>query len=501
MQDADDETVVCSTGEISFTVNAADPVAEVDGVGYDSLAHAVESAATGDTVQLLQNTDISESGLTIPADKSLTLDLNGQDITGANNNSFVVYGTLTICDYSETGDGKIHSDKSYADGHQGGIIAVSGEDAELVIQGGTIEAAIEKENYSSDGQFGVTLLNGGDFTMTDGTIKASWYAVSGNGTNNTQNSVIDISGGELTAEENALITKAESNHNIDFSITGGTFSSDVSAYVAANYECNGPDEDGNYTVQPMTDKVVVSGNVDGTTVTGSLSGAISESGTTTVTAPTEDGSVGSGSEATASGLTVNLTTSGGAATTTMLEVNAETAKTLDNASSLTVKTDAAEVSFNSAALDKMGEAASDVTIAVTKNDVSGESSPLASYTVTAKAGDTNLLPYGRADNGTVTITVPQPTGYSAGTTQTWYVTADGVYAEKLNYSETDDKLAIEIRHLSTIVLTNNEPENQAVAQVIDEDGNIKTRVVTVTYSLPLMPPMLGTPSNCCGMCR
>ena len=82
MQDADDETVVCSTGEISFTVNAADPVAEVDGVGYDSLAHAVESAATGDTVQLLQNTDISESGLTIPADKSLTLDLNGQDITG-----------------------------------------------------------------------------------------------------------------------------------------------------------------------------------------------------------------------------------------------------------------------------------------------------------------------------------------------------------------------------------------------------------------------------------
>ena len=396
--------------------------------------------------------------------------------------------------------------------------------------------------------------------MTDGTIKASWYAVSGNGTNNTQNSVIDISGGEListadyavylpqsgttnitggtiygeaggvsiqrgtlnisgealitskgtgdtgnwgdgtggqdaaavniaanygdctvkisggelTAEENALITKAESNHNIDFSITGGTFSSDVSAYVAANYECNGPDEDGNYTVQPMTDKVVVSGNVDGTTVTGSLSGAISESGTTTVTAPTEDGSVGSGSEATASGLTVNLTTSGGAATTTMLEVNAETAKTLDNTSSLTVKTDAAEVSFNSAALDKMGEAASDVTIAVTKNDVSGESSPLASYTVTAKAGDTNLLPYGQADNGTVTITVPQPTGYSAGTTQTWYVTADGVYAEKLNYSETDDKLAIEISHLSTIVLTNNEPENQAVAQVIDEDGNIKS---------------------------
>ncbi len=49
---------------------------------------------------------------------------------------------------------------------------------------------------------------------------------------------VNISGGKLTAEKSALIIKADSTHKIDFSITGGTFSSDVSAYLDEGYVQN-----------------------------------------------------------------------------------------------------------------------------------------------------------------------------------------------------------------------------------------------------------------------
>ena len=55
---------------------------------------------------------------------------------------------------------------------------------------------------------------------------------------------VNISGGKLTAEKNALIIKADSANKIDFAITGGTFSSDVSAYLAKDYVQNANGEVG-----------------------------------------------------------------------------------------------------------------------------------------------------------------------------------------------------------------------------------------------------------------
>ncbi|MCB7514105.1 S-layer homology domain-containing protein [bacterium 210917-SL.2.15] len=46
---------------------------------------------------------------------------------------------------------------------------------------------------------------------------------------------VNISGGKLAAEENALIIKADSTHKISFAITGGKFSSDVSEYLPEGY--------------------------------------------------------------------------------------------------------------------------------------------------------------------------------------------------------------------------------------------------------------------------
>ena len=556
-------TAAFAEGEVTETpgeemlpeVTTGETVATVNGTAaYTSLADAVQNATSGDTIQLQENTDISGTGLTIPADKSLTLDLNGKEIKAANNGSFVVLGSLTVSDTSAR-TGRIYSETQYGSGYTSGIILVNGENALLTLTGGSIESAFE--NAAANGQFGVAVWDGGDFTMTGGKIEAGWYAISGNGNNSTQNSVINISGGEListadfavylpqsgttnitggtiygeaggisiqrgtlnisdealitskgtgdtgdwgdgtggqdaaavniaaeygdctvnisggklTAEENALFIKADSKYDIDFSITGGTFSSDVSDYVANGYKCD-VDADGNYTVTEIGDsEMVIDGGYDETSgsVTGSLDGTFVPGGSVT---DKTDEDVGNQGGIVDNSVTVDLTTTneGTSAKTTTLNVTKDTANSLGEASSLTVQTDAGSVKFDSDALGKVAGATEDVTIKVTKNT---DASVLASYTVTAQAGTTNLLPYGGSNNGTVTITVTKPEGTFTDL-QAWYVTGSGdqiQYVEPLPMPEGlqgENTVTFQIKHLSTIVLRNGNPPagSTTVAQVI-----------------------------------
>lgn len=143
------------------------------------------------------NSDLSIIGenLTVPADKNVTLDLNGHTLTAANGQSsgIVVLGTFTLKDTQ--GTGVIKATKKYSDGgltYSAGIIEVNGSKASMDMQGGNIEAALE--NATSNGQYGVGVWNGGTFTMTGGKIEAGWYAVSGNGTSSGN---INIHGGTL----------------------------------------------------------------------------------------------------------------------------------------------------------------------------------------------------------------------------------------------------------------------------------------------------------------
>lgn len=178
-------------------------VAEVDGTGYATLAGAVEAAASGQTVKLLTDTDISTTGLVIPSGKSLTLDLNGQTIKAASTKTgkISVYGTLTIQDSLDTqkngsGGGKIYTETNYNGNDTGySVVDSIGEDAMVTLESGYIYAV--RTDATNKGQFGLGVDKGGDVTITGGKVEAGWYAVSGNGNNKTQNSVINIQGGEL----------------------------------------------------------------------------------------------------------------------------------------------------------------------------------------------------------------------------------------------------------------------------------------------------------------
>lgn len=176
-----------------------------------------EAMAEGGVYQLKEDADITGRSIEIPAGMTATLDLNGNTITAANRatDGITVYGNLTLKD--SKGKGRIVANKDWAGGAYGaGLIRIMGENAAMIMQGGTIYAA--RENAANKGQFGVAVYEGGDFTITGGKIEAGWSAVLGNGNNKTQNSVIRIEGGELISTSDYAVYLPQSGTT---TISGG----------------------------------------------------------------------------------------------------------------------------------------------------------------------------------------------------------------------------------------------------------------------------------------
>lgn len=176
-----------------------------------------EAMAEGGVYQLKEDVDIAGRSIEIPANKTATLDLNGNTITAANRgvDGIAVYGKLTLKD--SKGNGRIVANKDYTGGAYGaGLIRIIGENAAMIMQGGTIYAA--RENATNNGQYGVAVYEGGDFTITGGKIEAGWSAVLGNGNNKTQNSVIRIEGGELISTSDYAVYLPQSGTT---TISGG----------------------------------------------------------------------------------------------------------------------------------------------------------------------------------------------------------------------------------------------------------------------------------------
>lgn len=183
----------------------------------DPVNNMKEALAEGGLFTLYCDIDITASSdIIVPEGITSTIDLNGYTIKAANGTpgNINVYGSLTLKDSK---DGKIVAENDYSNAYSTGIINVSGEDASLTMEGGYIYAV--RDDAVNNGQFGVALYDGADFTMTSGKIEAGWYAIAGNGNNSTQNSVIEIQGGELISTSDYAIYLPQSGTT---NITGGT---------------------------------------------------------------------------------------------------------------------------------------------------------------------------------------------------------------------------------------------------------------------------------------
>lgn len=165
---------------------AAKPVAAIGAIGYETLEAALAAAKDGETVKLLA--DVTES-VTIAADRTLTLDLNGKTLSaGKASEALTVTGYLTIDDTSATKSGRVVGDGQYAV-YMNNRTAHVGESVvggSLTLNAGSLEGAT----------YGVYIrANQATLTMNGGKVSATKEAI--RTANDCHVKAISLLGGEV----------------------------------------------------------------------------------------------------------------------------------------------------------------------------------------------------------------------------------------------------------------------------------------------------------------
>lgn len=227
-------------------------VAVVDNKGYKTLADAVAAAQGGATVKLLK--DVTED-VVIPADQTITLDLNGKKLTNKTGHTITVEqgATLTI-----NGKGTVDNVT-----HQKTTIYNKGT---VTLNGGTYDRS--KEDGIKDSNTYYTLLNHGTMTVANVTVnnKGGYSSLFENGyfnqkpetKNGIANPILTINSGNFTGGINTVkndddatmiindgtfanyAQAAFQNHNIA-TINGGTFDGSTVYAILNCGVCTGDD--------------------------------------------------------------------------------------------------------------------------------------------------------------------------------------------------------------------------------------------------------------------
>lgn len=205
-------------------------VAKVGDTYYKTLADAV-AAADNNTVTLLK--DVT-ADITIPAGKTMTLDLNGKTLTNVNDHTILNNGNLTI-----TGTGKVDNIS-----HAKGALYNKGT---VVVNGGTFDRSKENGKTSNDSGSNswYTIKNVGSMTIHDGatvqtagnnttlgkfsSLVSNGYSNAGDYTNNRglEQPILTIDGGTFRGGLNTI----KNDDHAKLTINGGTFSNYYQAVV------------------------------------------------------------------------------------------------------------------------------------------------------------------------------------------------------------------------------------------------------------------------------
>ena len=252
-----------------------DSAAVVNGVGYTTLAAAINAAGNDDTVTLLK--DVTEN-VTIPAGKTITLDLNGKKLTNANGEDTITVAlgaSLTV-----TGSGTVDNvTHGKADIYNNGTV---------ILNGGSYtrsqEKGVDKDNSGGNSYYNI--LNHGIMTIGENVsvtssghfsslIANGYYNYSAkdprsgyvSGTNQ-ESPKLTINGGTFSGGINTIknddnatviindgsfsnVTQAVVQNNHVATINGGTF--DANAYHAIeNRHFDGGHNTGSVTVTSGT---------------------------------------------------------------------------------------------------------------------------------------------------------------------------------------------------------------------------------------------------------
>ena len=198
---------------ISITVVATQDTVESDSFNnqYDKDAEYPISVTTGDELQaivsnatapvnIVLTNSITTNNFVIPADKDVTLDLNGRTVTNAGSHTILNKGHLTLTDSSADKSGQIVSLK-------GNTAALrNGDNAVCVVEGGTISRDGANGNtWHVVENFGKMTFNGGKVVLKNG----NGFAIT-NGWNyfdpgaSTTHAVMEINALELDTDSSGI---------------------------------------------------------------------------------------------------------------------------------------------------------------------------------------------------------------------------------------------------------------------------------------------------------
>ena len=194
-------------------------IAEVDGVNYDTLAAAINAASSGDTVTLLK--DVTEN-VTIPADKTITLDLNGKVLSGgtvASTPALLNNGTVTIKDSSAEGTGMIRREDNNAAGYY-----VIDNQGTMTIENGSVYNATGTMPDGSSLIRNAGKSNEARLTINGGHIKQDGFIA----IKNDDHGVLEINGGLIeTSGDTATNTASAVQNWAKATINNGTFNGTI----------------------------------------------------------------------------------------------------------------------------------------------------------------------------------------------------------------------------------------------------------------------------------
>lgn len=211
-ENADDNYQGKTIDGISITVVATQDTVEYDSNGnqYDKDAEYPISVTTGDELQAIVNNakapvnivltnDITTNNFVIPADKDVTLDLNGRTVTNAESHTILNKGHLTLTDSSADKSGQIISCKADT------AALRNGDNAVCVVESGTISCDGANGNtWHTVENFGTMTFNGGKVIAHDGksfAIVNGWNHMPVPGEQKATMTINDI---EMTASPNGF---------------------------------------------------------------------------------------------------------------------------------------------------------------------------------------------------------------------------------------------------------------------------------------------------------
>lgn len=275
---ATEVTGIYGTNISGGTASVTNYVAQIGDTKYATLAEALAAAKNGDTVELLADIEIDTETYTIADGVSITLDMNGKKITvtdkaTVNYELFYIYGGLTV-----TGEGTIELASTTNRGwnamsaifhNRGGVLTIengtfknlggtdmawvvdnSGNsygDAKTTVNGGTLASSYiairnRMDTYGANGGG-----NGVAHLVVNGGELSGKYAIWGHVSSKGAKGLIEIADGTFIGTSAAILVGEDNTGDVKTAISGGTYSSDVTEYLAEGFEIV-ENEDGTFGV-------------------------------------------------------------------------------------------------------------------------------------------------------------------------------------------------------------------------------------------------------------